>query len=167
MEYWGENCLEKIGRSLGTLLETDEVLLEKDSYIYARLKIAVVKEIPPQILLISSAGVWIQQLEIEKDITPCPRCGSKMHREGDCSMYVKKAQRNNFPKQPNKHHWVKKIVKLPVTNMDKSQKDPDMEVNLALVVKDSANTNGLENEDHLFSESADINPTKKEDIQFP
>lgn len=60
MEYWGENCLEKIGRSLGILLEIDEELIEKDSYVYARLKIAVVKEIPPQISLISSAGVWLQ-----------------------------------------------------------------------------------------------------------
>ncbi|GLJ23370.1 hypothetical protein SUGI_0442190 [Cryptomeria japonica] len=98
MEYWGENCLEKIGRSLGTLLEIDKELLEKDSYIYARLKLAAVKEIPPQISLVSSVGVWMQQMEIEKDIIPCSRCGSKMHREGECSMYVRKARRNNFPK---------------------------------------------------------------------
>lgn len=97
MEYWGENCLEKIGRSLGTLLEIDEELIEKDSCVYARLKIAAVKEIPPQISLVSSAGVWLQQVEIEKDIIPCSRCGSIMHIEAECRMYVRKARRNDFP----------------------------------------------------------------------
>ncbi|GLJ30291.1 hypothetical protein SUGI_0599050 [Cryptomeria japonica] len=98
VEFWGENCLEKIGRSLGTLLEIDEELIEKDSYVYARLKITAVKEIPSQISLVSSAGVWLQQVEIEKEIIPCSRCGSKMHLEGECRMYVRKARRNNFPK---------------------------------------------------------------------
>ncbi|GLJ16504.1 hypothetical protein SUGI_0281820 [Cryptomeria japonica] len=46
MEYWGDKCLEKIGRSLGTLLEIDEEIIEEDSYVYARLKIAAVKVIP-------------------------------------------------------------------------------------------------------------------------
>ncbi|GLJ25186.1 hypothetical protein SUGI_0481710 [Cryptomeria japonica] len=98
MEYWGEKCLEKIGRSLGMLLEIDEEIIEKDSYIYAQLKIAAVKEIPSQISLVSSARVWLQQVEIEKEIIPCSRCGSKMHLEEACRMFVRKARRNNFPK---------------------------------------------------------------------
>lgn len=65
-EYWGEKCLEKIGRSLGTLLEIDEEIIKKDSYVYARLKLAAVKEIPSQISLVSLVGIWMQQVEIEK-----------------------------------------------------------------------------------------------------
>ncbi|GLJ54585.1 hypothetical protein SUGI_1172550 [Cryptomeria japonica] len=166
MEYWGENCLEKIGQLLGSLLEIDEELLEKDSYIYAQLKLAAAKEIPPQISLVSLAGVWMQQVEIEKDIIPCLRCGSKMHREGECRIYVRKDRRNNFPKQSNKHRWVKKTVKLPLTISDKSQKDVDMEVKLAPIIKDSSKMNCLENEVHLLSDSVDLNPINKEDIQL-
>ncbi|GLJ53452.1 hypothetical protein SUGI_1140090 [Cryptomeria japonica] len=71
-EYWGENCLEKIGRSLGTLLEIDKELNQKDSYVYARLMIAAVKEIPPQISLVSSTGVWLQQKDpiLEEKVAP-------------------------------------------------------------------------------------------------
>ncbi|GLJ48715.1 hypothetical protein SUGI_1027370 [Cryptomeria japonica] len=97
MDYLGDKCLEKIGRSLGTLLEIDEEIIEEDSYVYARLKIAAVKEIPSQISLVTSVGVWMQQVEIEKEIVPCSRCGSKMHLEEDCRMFVRKARRSNFP----------------------------------------------------------------------
>ncbi|GLJ13454.1 hypothetical protein SUGI_0212680 [Cryptomeria japonica] len=166
MEYWGENCLEKIGRSLGTLLEIDEELIEKDSYVYARLKIAVVKEIPPQISLISSAGVWLQQVEIEKDIIPCPRCGSKLHLEGECRMYVRKARRNNLPKQTKKHRWVEKTVKLPLMISEKSQKVP-VEEKVAPTEKDSSKTNLMENKGHLILETADHIPVIKEDNQLP
>ncbi|GLJ14434.1 hypothetical protein SUGI_0233390 [Cryptomeria japonica] len=47
--YWDESCLEKIGRSLGTLLAIDEQIVESDSYIYARLKLAAVKHITTKI----------------------------------------------------------------------------------------------------------------------
>ncbi|GLJ42558.1 hypothetical protein SUGI_0882270 [Cryptomeria japonica] len=40
IEYWGDPCLEKIGRTLGTLLEIDEGIIDKDSYVYARMRIA-------------------------------------------------------------------------------------------------------------------------------
>ncbi|GLJ49828.1 hypothetical protein SUGI_1058610 [Cryptomeria japonica] len=35
IKYWGDLCLEKIGRTLGTLLEIDENIIETDSYVYA------------------------------------------------------------------------------------------------------------------------------------
>ncbi|GLJ31319.1 hypothetical protein SUGI_0628310 [Cryptomeria japonica] len=46
IEYWVENCLEKIGRSLGTLLEIDEDLTKMDSYLYAKIRVSGSKKDP-------------------------------------------------------------------------------------------------------------------------
>ncbi|GLJ20810.1 hypothetical protein SUGI_0379400 [Cryptomeria japonica] len=46
MEYWGESSLECIGRSLGMLLRLDEDIIENGSYLYSRIKIAMVKKVP-------------------------------------------------------------------------------------------------------------------------
>lgn len=51
IEYWGDSCLDKIGHSLGTLLDVDEQIIEDDSYLYARLKLATVKKVPLKLLL--------------------------------------------------------------------------------------------------------------------
>ncbi|GLJ55841.1 hypothetical protein SUGI_1199030 [Cryptomeria japonica] len=167
MEYWGEKCLEKIGRSLGTLLEIDEEIIEKDSYIYARLKIAAVKEIPSQISLVSSVGVWLQQVEIKKEIIPCLRCGSKMHLEEACRMYVRKARRNNFPKQTNKHHWVEKTVKPLLTISGKIQKEPEKEEKVAPIEKESTKMHLMENEGNPKSDIAEHNPNISDHYQLP
>ncbi|XP_057833259.2 uncharacterized protein LOC131044012 [Cryptomeria japonica] len=97
-EYWSNPCLERIGRTLGTLLEINEAIIDADLYTYARLKIAVVKEIPSSISIITKEGRWVQQVEIEKDITPCTRCGSRRHPIERCGMFVKKV----FKNPPNK-----------------------------------------------------------------
>ncbi|GLJ17002.1 hypothetical protein SUGI_0294130 [Cryptomeria japonica] len=39
MEYWTEESLEKIGKSLGTLIEIDADIATGDSYLYARVKL--------------------------------------------------------------------------------------------------------------------------------
>ncbi|GLJ34934.1 hypothetical protein SUGI_0703020 [Cryptomeria japonica] len=145
MEYWGDKCLEKIGRSLGTLLEIDEEIIEKDSYVYARSKIAAVKEIPSQISLVTSVGVWMQQVEIEKEIVPCSRCGSKMHLEEDCRMFVRKARRSNFPKQTNKQRWVEKTVKPLLMILSNLQKEPKKEEKEVPIGKEPIKTNLMEN----------------------
>ncbi|GLJ54314.1 hypothetical protein SUGI_1165400 [Cryptomeria japonica] len=44
IEYWSEPSLEKIGRSLGTLLDIDEDIIGADLYTCARLKIAASKQ---------------------------------------------------------------------------------------------------------------------------
>ncbi|GLJ45908.1 hypothetical protein SUGI_0966450 [Cryptomeria japonica] len=163
MEYWGENCLEKIGQSLGTLLEIDEEIIEKDSYVYAHLKIVAVKEIPSQISLVSLAGIWLQQVEIEKEIIPCSRCGSKMHLEGECRLYVRKARRNYLSKQTNKHRWVEKIVKLPLTILGKSQKDLKMVEKVAPIEKEASKMHLMENVGYPISDIADQNLVIKED----
>ncbi|GLJ47821.1 hypothetical protein SUGI_1009930 [Cryptomeria japonica] len=49
IEYWLEECLEKIGRSLGTLIEIDLDLENGDLYIYANMKIAKVRTVPKDI----------------------------------------------------------------------------------------------------------------------
>ncbi|GLJ21537.1 hypothetical protein SUGI_0398880 [Cryptomeria japonica] len=98
-EYWSNPCLERIGRSLGTLLEIDEAIIDVDLYIYARVKIAVVKEIPPSISIITNERSWVQQVEIEKDISSCARYGSRQHPIGRCRMFVRRV----FKKPPNKY----------------------------------------------------------------
>ncbi|GLJ11048.1 hypothetical protein SUGI_0141330 [Cryptomeria japonica] len=52
IEYWSEALLEKIGRTLGTLLEVD-FYDEDDLCKYACMRIAVVKRIPESITLLS------------------------------------------------------------------------------------------------------------------
>lgn len=60
IEYWSDSSLEKIGRTLGTLLEIDEEIIENDLYTYTRLKIAAVKTIPQSITILASNGAWNQ-----------------------------------------------------------------------------------------------------------
>ncbi|GLJ21652.1 hypothetical protein SUGI_0403220 [Cryptomeria japonica] len=52
IEYWNEECLGKIGRSLGTLMEVDEEILDEDQYVYARMNIVVVMEVSRRIGLV-------------------------------------------------------------------------------------------------------------------
>ncbi|GLJ42910.1 hypothetical protein SUGI_0889830 [Cryptomeria japonica] len=91
IEYWGEVFLEKIGRMPGTVLEID-VDDEEDWCKYARLRIAAVGCIPEHITLHTSNGAWRHQIEVEKEIRHCPRCGSKFHRVEDCRIFVRKAR---------------------------------------------------------------------------
>ncbi|GLJ53822.1 hypothetical protein SUGI_1148890 [Cryptomeria japonica] len=76
IEYWSEDLWEKIGRTLGTLLETDYDD-EKDICKCARLRIATIKRVPERITLISDHGEWSQKVEIDKEISRCPRCGNE------------------------------------------------------------------------------------------
>ncbi|GLJ21599.1 hypothetical protein SUGI_0401220 [Cryptomeria japonica] len=92
IEYWSENVLEKIGRNLGNLLEIDfddEANLCKISH----LRIAAVKRVPATLTLITASREWKQQVEIEKQIKQCPRCGSKFHGQEACKMFVRKARK--------------------------------------------------------------------------
>ncbi|GLJ22643.1 hypothetical protein SUGI_0426410 [Cryptomeria japonica] len=84
IEYWSEGCLEMIGRSLGTLLEIDGEIVEGDLYTYARLKVAATRTIPSEVLLHIADRNWKQQIEIEKEIEVCHRCGSKLHTMVNC-----------------------------------------------------------------------------------
>ncbi|GLJ29921.1 hypothetical protein SUGI_0591500 [Cryptomeria japonica] len=79
MEYWTEEALNKIGRSLGTLIDIDSEIAEGDSYLYARLRLAAVREIPTEIRLISHGKDWIQTVEIEEDKVFCLNCGLRNH----------------------------------------------------------------------------------------
>ncbi|GLJ26786.1 hypothetical protein SUGI_0522410 [Cryptomeria japonica] len=45
IEYWLEEYLEKIGKSMGTLMEIDVQVAEGDSFLYAHLKLATVRTI--------------------------------------------------------------------------------------------------------------------------
>ncbi|GLJ11386.1 hypothetical protein SUGI_0155190 [Cryptomeria japonica] len=103
IEYWSEACLETIGRSLGTLLEIDEDIVEGDLYTYARLKLAVVKTIPSSVMLLTADGGWKQHIEIEKEIGACSRCGSKFHSINKCRLFVRKAFKR--PHKKPKQVW--------------------------------------------------------------
>ncbi|GLJ53489.1 hypothetical protein SUGI_1141170 [Cryptomeria japonica] len=56
IEYWDDVVLEKIGRSLGTLLEVDEQIIENNLYKYARLWIVAVQRILSHITLSTKLG---------------------------------------------------------------------------------------------------------------
>ncbi|GLJ42931.1 hypothetical protein SUGI_0890660 [Cryptomeria japonica] len=107
IEYYSDLSLEKIGRTLGTLLEIDEEIIDNDLYTYARMKITVVKTIPRSITILSSDGEWDQQVEVEKDIRACSKCGCKFHLSERCRMFV----RSNFTRPPRrpKQIWRKKM----------------------------------------------------------
>ncbi|GLJ45402.1 hypothetical protein SUGI_0955890 [Cryptomeria japonica] len=91
IEYWGDQCLEKIGRTLRTLLEIGEEIIESNSYIYARMKIPVVEQIPLHINLRKANEVWKQGIEIERELSICQRCGSMTHQAKRCKMFVRRA----------------------------------------------------------------------------
>ncbi|GLJ11332.1 hypothetical protein SUGI_0152580 [Cryptomeria japonica] len=111
IEYWSEELWEKIGRTLGALLETD-FDDEEDIYKSAQMRIAAVKRIPESIILVSECGEWIQKVEIEKKLSRCPRCGRKFHGEKECKMYVRKAR--NVPRKPLQI-WRRKIEESKTT----------------------------------------------------
>ncbi|GLJ54923.1 hypothetical protein SUGI_1179210 [Cryptomeria japonica] len=111
IKYWGDGFLKKVGRTLGTLLEVD-VDDEADLCKYARLRVAVVRRIPESISLLTANGEWRQQLEIEKEIRQCQRCGSRMHGEEGCKLFVRKA-RKVFRKLIQ--NWKRKSVSLEKT----------------------------------------------------
>ncbi|GLJ38736.1 hypothetical protein SUGI_0789720 [Cryptomeria japonica] len=112
LEYWNDSCLEKIGRSLGTLIDIDNGILESDSYLYARLKIAAVKKIPSKLSLLLGDNVWMQEVEVEAYQPTCGRCGLNNHQRVDCRVFVKPAR--------NAKKWVTKLnSQLTVTNANK------------------------------------------------
>ncbi|GLJ47766.1 hypothetical protein SUGI_1008880 [Cryptomeria japonica] len=93
MEYWGESSLECIGRSLGTLLEVDEDIIENGSYLYARIKIAVIKKVPSAIYLKASERRWKQQVEVELRSSCREKGESKDHSAGFCPGISKPAKK--------------------------------------------------------------------------
>ncbi|GLJ06655.1 hypothetical protein SUGI_0044170 [Cryptomeria japonica] len=101
--YWSEACLETLGRSLGTLLEIDEDIVEGDLYTYARLKTTVVKTIPSSVMLLIADGEWKHHIEVEKEISACSRCGSKLHSADKCKLFVRKVF--NRPHRKPKQVW--------------------------------------------------------------
>ncbi|XP_057843613.2 uncharacterized protein LOC131053009 [Cryptomeria japonica] len=96
IEYWEDSSLEKIGRTLGTLLEVDEKIIEEDLYTYAILKIAAVKDIPSHVILFMPVGKWRQHIEVEKDIIACQRCGNKFHISVECKMFIRRVRSRSF-----------------------------------------------------------------------
>ncbi|GLJ53945.1 hypothetical protein SUGI_1152900 [Cryptomeria japonica] len=110
IEYWSETSLEKIGRTLGTLLEIDEDIIEGDLYTYGRLKIVVVKTIPSSVILLSTNGEWKQQIEVEKEIRACSRCRILFHNSDKCRLFVRKAF--SRPPRKRKQVWKEKEKKM-------------------------------------------------------
>ncbi|GLJ56024.1 hypothetical protein SUGI_1202840 [Cryptomeria japonica] len=67
MEYWTEETLEKIGRSLRTLIEVDANIVQGDSYLYARIQLAVIRRIPTKVKLRLRGVDREQGIEIEEE----------------------------------------------------------------------------------------------------
>ncbi|GLJ37792.1 hypothetical protein SUGI_0768150 [Cryptomeria japonica] len=79
MDYWGDSCLESIGRLLGTLLEVDEEIIENDSYLFARIKIVAVRKVPSILYLKTGGSRWSQHVEVENPSPGGERGGFKDH----------------------------------------------------------------------------------------
>ncbi|GLJ41342.1 hypothetical protein SUGI_0855570 [Cryptomeria japonica] len=107
IEYWSESSLEKIGQTLGTLLEIDEDIIESDLYTYVRLKIAAVKTIPQSVTIPTLNGEWNQRVEDEKENRACHICDNKFHLYDRCKMFVRRAF--NRPQRKPRQEWRKKL----------------------------------------------------------
>ncbi|GLJ10932.1 hypothetical protein SUGI_0138300 [Cryptomeria japonica] len=70
MEYWNEECLDKIWRSLGTLIEVDEDISNGDQYVYMRMKLATVVEIPRKIGLVVSGQFGFKSWKSRRPVSP-------------------------------------------------------------------------------------------------
>ncbi|GLJ52217.1 hypothetical protein SUGI_1110660 [Cryptomeria japonica] len=121
-------------------MEIDEAIIDADLYTYAKLKIAAVKEIPPSISIITNEGSWVQQMEIEKDISSCSRCGSRRNPVERCGIFVRKV----FKKPPKKSGkvWNQK----PPTNTEKLLLMGLNSTNTNLLPKDLPQDNGTSSE---------------------
>ncbi|GLJ45197.1 hypothetical protein SUGI_0951320 [Cryptomeria japonica] len=84
MEYWMEEVLYKIGRSLGTVIEIDTEIVEGDSYLYAKLRLASVRAVPLEIRLLAHEKEWIQTIEIEEGKFNCLNCRLRNHLTEKC-----------------------------------------------------------------------------------
>ncbi|GLJ50096.1 hypothetical protein SUGI_1065500 [Cryptomeria japonica] len=166
IEYWSEELWEKIGRTLGTLLETNFNDVE-DICKCAHMKIAAVKKIPERITLVSEFGEWSQKVEIDKEISRCPRCGSKFHGEQECKMFVKKA--NKISRKPLQE--IRKItvenavseigeIRMKEINVGTSNGNPfDCSINREEVFRDSAlKGKGLSDIEFEYDRGSDDEP---------
>ncbi|GLJ29204.1 hypothetical protein SUGI_0575980 [Cryptomeria japonica] len=84
MEYWSEEALEKIGRTLGTLMEVDAEIANGNSYLYAKIKLAAIRRVPQRIKLRGHGMEWIQKIEVEEEKYYCSRCGHRNHDSDKC-----------------------------------------------------------------------------------
>ncbi|GLJ18237.1 hypothetical protein SUGI_0322560 [Cryptomeria japonica] len=150
IEYWGEVFLEKIGKMLGTVLEID-VDDEEDLCKYVRLRIAAVRRIPEHITLHTSKGAWSQQIEVEKEIRHCPRCGSKFHGVEDCRMFIRKARtpfRRPIQNWRRKLEQPSKTVSVSVEKIQETKSPPQQQK--------KGSSSPLKVEDDLYSEIRNV-----------
>ncbi|GLJ26672.1 hypothetical protein SUGI_0519060 [Cryptomeria japonica] len=145
LEYWSNPCLERIGQTLGTLLEIDEAIIDADLYTYARIKNVAIKEIPASISIVTKEGRCAQHVDIEKDITPCTRCGSRNHSIERCGMFIKKA----FKKPPNKSSKVGN--QKPSGNTEMLLLNGPKSFNINLYPKDSSQENSSPSDVSIFN----------------
>ncbi|GLJ29485.1 hypothetical protein SUGI_0581170 [Cryptomeria japonica] len=130
IKFWNEECLDKIGRSLSTLMEVDEDISDGDLYIFARMKIAVVRKVPRKICLYVNGCPWSHDIEVEKNKMFCLKCRPRDHCKLDCKTEV-----------CNNTRWT------PKRNGVKDRTKSRMEVNLVTEIKGkdvfSGSTSGL------------------------
>ncbi|GLJ54349.1 hypothetical protein SUGI_1166730 [Cryptomeria japonica] len=111
IEYWGESSLDRFGRTLGSLLEIDEGLVENDSYLYARIKIIAVIRVPSKICFKSIGRIWTQQIEVEYTKCFCSQCGSRDHVRKECIIFVRPTRR--WVPKTMREEMVEKVVTPP------------------------------------------------------
>ncbi|GLJ32868.1 hypothetical protein SUGI_0661990 [Cryptomeria japonica] len=119
MEYWTEEALAKIGRSLGTLMDIDAEIALGDSYIYARLQLAAVRKIPLQVKLCAHGLEWIQSVEIEEEKYYCLNCG----RQNQSTSNYKIPKKENNEWRPKQKENAENCETIPCLEYKKKEDD--------------------------------------------
>ncbi|GLJ23925.1 hypothetical protein SUGI_0454660 [Cryptomeria japonica] len=92
IKFWAEESLEKMRRSLGTLMEIHVDIVNGDSYLYARMQLDKVSKIPSKIKLRAKHNFLIQEVEIKEERLFYCRCSSMDHNTSNRRLPTKKVE---------------------------------------------------------------------------
>jgi hypothetical protein len=82
-----EECLEKINRTIRTLMDVDSKILDGDSYLYVRLQIVAISNVLKEIQLCMGENHRMVKVEIKDDKYFCLHCESRRHMESNCNRH--------------------------------------------------------------------------------
>ncbi|XP_057860936.2 uncharacterized protein LOC131069494 [Cryptomeria japonica] len=85
-EYWNEEFFQTLGNKLGFYIKVDEAIESKDFSMYARICIRwkPYYPVPEQVEIITNAGQWLQNIEVEESNKICKHCNKERHMEETC-----------------------------------------------------------------------------------
>ncbi|GLJ53124.1 hypothetical protein SUGI_1132030 [Cryptomeria japonica] len=98
IKYWNDECLDKIGHSLGMLLEVDEDISDGDLYVFARMKIAAIRKVPKKVCFCVNGRPWLQDIEVKENNLSYLKCRCRNHCEKDCKLGIQNNTRWTYKK---------------------------------------------------------------------